>query len=162
HQAAELAQRAVGSEAGARQRRRLLGRHVAEVEQIARMRHQHMVAVAARTEHPDEARPQAELLVAANAYLAFAAADPWVDQAALRIGRRRSSSCDLHLVTMGSRERSKRPQRTESGRLHTSLTGCGRAAAGPGTSVPGAAYHHIAAPVAAGVSSWSLGVRSSE
>src|SRR3954453_1609041 len=47
------------------------------------MRHQHVVAVAARTEHADETRLEAELFVAAPAHLAFAAADPWIDQAAV-------------------------------------------------------------------------------
>ncbi len=55
-------------------------RQIADVEQIARVRHQQKIAVAAGAEHAEASRRAAELLVAALADRAFAAAHPGMRQ----------------------------------------------------------------------------------
>ena len=59
------------------------GGDVADVEQIARMRHQQMIGIAAGAEHADAERRAAKLLVAALADRAFAAAEPWMNEPAV-------------------------------------------------------------------------------
>ena len=68
---------------GAGQRRRPFRRNVADVEQITRMRHQQMVGIAAGAEHADAERRAANLLVAAPALRAFAAAEPRMHEPAV-------------------------------------------------------------------------------
>ena len=71
-------QRAKRGDARAGQRRRALRRQIADVEQIARMRHDHVVGIAAIAEHAEAAHRAAQIVLAAQAGAARAAADPRV------------------------------------------------------------------------------------
>ena len=105
----DLLQRAKRRDAGAGERRRVGRRQVADVEQMAVARHQHVRRVAALREHADILRLEAEILVAALAHLAFAAAHPRIDQPhvadlhVLRVRPDRDHLADV-LVAHGERQ----------------------------------------------------------
>ena len=76
----DLLERAVGRETGTG-----IGRHqrrieIADVDQVACVRHQDLLGIAAMAMHAEKARGRTEILVAGQADRAFAAADPGVDQ----------------------------------------------------------------------------------
>jgi hypothetical protein len=104
----DLLQRAVSGDAGTGERRHPLRRQVADVEQVARMRNHQVIAVAAGAEHADAAGLEAELLVAAPAHPALAAAHPRIDQppvADLDALRRRTDRHHLADVLVPERHR---------------------------------------------------------
>src|SRR5690349_3349449 len=72
----EALQRAIGGDAGAHQRRRLIDRQRVIVEQIFGVRHQHMGGKAAVDGDAEEALLDAEVLVAGETVAALAAANP--------------------------------------------------------------------------------------
>ena len=77
---AQLLQGAVGGDAGAGKGGRALGRQAADGHQVARMRYPHQVGIAARQLDAQVAHgTHAQLLIAALADRAFAAAQPGVD-----------------------------------------------------------------------------------
>ena len=86
HLGRDFLQRAVGGQARARIGRGLHRRHVANVHQVARVRHQHMVGIAAGLEHAHGLAGQAQVFVATLAYAALAAAMPGEDHVALADG----------------------------------------------------------------------------
>src|SRR5436305_14955763 len=79
HARLELLQGAVGGEPRAGIGRGDLRLQVAHVEEVARMRHEHVRGIAAAAIDAERARPRAILLVAALTDRAFAAADPGED-----------------------------------------------------------------------------------
>src|SRR5690349_21037722 len=72
----EALQRAIGGDAGAHQRRRLIDRQRIVVEQIFGVGHQHMGGKAAVDGDAEEALLDAEVLVAGETVAALATADP--------------------------------------------------------------------------------------
>ena len=76
-------QRAVGRDARTGERRSALGRDIADIEQITRVRHQQVIGIAAGTEHPDAEWGAAHLFFAGPADGAFAAAEPGMHQPAV-------------------------------------------------------------------------------
>ena len=96
-------------DAGAGERGCAVRRKVADVEQIARMRHHQVVGIAAVREHAETAHGAAEILVSALARAASPATDPRMRQPAvadldaLRVGADRHHLADI-LVTEGHRQ----------------------------------------------------------
>ena len=78
---ADLLERAVGREPRARIGAGDRRRRVAVIVEVGGMRYQHVVGIAAVDIDPDRGGAVAELLVAALADRAFAAADPGIDDA---------------------------------------------------------------------------------
>src|SRR5262249_25624436 len=74
-------QRTIGGEAGAGIGRRLDRVERADVEEIAGVRRDDVVGIAARAEDAEKLRLEAELLLAAPAHRAAAAAEPGKDEA---------------------------------------------------------------------------------
>ena len=73
-----LLQRAEGGDARTGERRRALRRKIADVEQVARMRHHQEVGIAAIRKHAEAAHGAAKIFIAPLARLAGPAADPWM------------------------------------------------------------------------------------
>ncbi|MNT09722.1 hypothetical protein D3C72_1445210 [compost metagenome] len=113
HLGRDLADGAIGGQARTRVGRGLLRPQIADADQVARVRHHDVVAVAARLEDSEKARRGAEILAPPTADLAFPAAYPWIDQKALsrqqvgrRIGTRRD---DLAHGLVAQRQRQRHP-----------------------------------------------------
>ncbi len=93
--------RAVGGDARAGERRGALRRQIADVDQIARMRQHQIIGIAAVGEHAEALHGAAEILLAALADRAVAAADPGMRQPAvadldaLRVGPDRHHLADV-------------------------------------------------------------------
>src|ERR1700728_2777064 len=79
----DFLERSKGGDARTGERRSPLRRNVADVEQIARVRHQEVVGIAAGAENADAERRTAELFVAALADFAFPAAKPGMNKPAV-------------------------------------------------------------------------------
>src|SRR5215212_2893046 len=75
-----LLQGAVGRNAGARIRRRADRVEPFQVQEIARMRHAHVVGIAAVTIDAERSGFQTHILFARQTDIALAAAEPWIDQ----------------------------------------------------------------------------------
>ena len=107
---ADFLQRAEGGDARAGERRGALRRQVADVEQMARMRHHQMSGCSRRWRNtPRLLRRLAEVFVAALADDALAAADPGIGEHARRRSctplRVRAERDDLADILMAERER---------------------------------------------------------
>src|ERR1700683_84980 len=106
---ADFLERSKGGDARTGERCSALRRNVADVEQIARVRHQEVVGVAAGTENADAERRAAQLLAAALADFALSAPQPGMHKPAvanLDAGRVRADGDNLAdiLVPHGQRQ----------------------------------------------------------
>ena len=91
---ADFLQGAIRGDAGAGERCGLFRRQIADIEQVARMRHHHVGGVAAVAEDAEIARLEAKLLLAPLADRAFAAAHPRMHEAAI---------ADFHALGIGAK-----------------------------------------------------------